>query len=180
MNRFILPLVAFAALVAVLGIGIRNMPNKGVIVSPLIGRAAPEFSLPDLMNAGRQVGTADVKGKWYLLNVWGTWCVECRHEHDTLLQIKQSGVVPVVGLNWKDEDALALEWLSQLGNPYEHVPVDHEGHTVIDWGVYGAPETFLVNPQGTVVHKRIGAMTAEIWSQEFLPLIQGAQAPGSP
>jgi cytochrome c biogenesis protein CcmG, thiol:disulfide interchange protein DsbE len=174
MNRFVVPLIAFAALVAVLGVSIKNMPNKGVIASPLIGRAAPQFSLPDLMNAGQQTGTADVKGKWYLLNIWGTWCVECRHEHDALLQIKQSGVLPIVGLNWKDEDAMALQWLAQLGNPYDHVPVDHEGHTVINWGVYGAPETFLVNPQGIVVHKRVGAMTPEVWSKEFLPLMQDA------
>jgi cytochrome c biogenesis protein CcmG/thiol:disulfide interchange protein DsbE len=175
MNRFIFPLVAFAALVVVLGVSIRNMPNKGIIASPLIGRAAPQFALPDLLDATRKVGPGDVKGKWYLLNVWGTWCVECRHEHETLLQIKESGVVPIIGLNWKDEDAMALEWLQRLGNPYEMVPVDHQGHTVIDWGVYGAPESFLVNPQGTVVHKRVGALTPEVWASDFLPLIQGAK-----
>ena len=180
MNRFVLPLVAFAALVVVLGIGIRNMPNKGLVVSPLIGRSAPAFSLPDLMNADRKVGTPDMKGRWYLLNVWGTWCVECRHEHETLLQIRQSGVVPIIGLNWKDEDALALQWLSQLGNPYDLVPVDREGHTVINWGVYGAPETFLVSPEGTVVHKRIGAMTPDIWAQQFLPLLQPAKPDVAP
>lgn len=180
MNRFVVPLIAFAALVAVLGVGIRHMPNKGVIVSPLIGRSAPQFSLPDLMNPARKVGNSDLKGQWYLLNVWGTWCVECRHEHDTLLQIERSGLLPIVGLNWKDDDAMALQWLEQLGNPYAEVPVDHEGHTAIDWGVYGAPESFLVNPQGILVHKHVGALTPEIWANQFVPLIQAGKPAGSP
>jgi len=109
MNRFVLPLGIFAALVVLFALGIRNMPNKGVIASPLIGRSAPEFALPSLTDPGRMVGTADVKGRWYLLNVWGTWCPECRHEHEMLLVIQRSGIVPIVGLNWKDEDALALQ-----------------------------------------------------------------------
>jgi cytochrome c biogenesis protein CcmG/thiol:disulfide interchange protein DsbE len=174
MNRFVLPLVVFGALVVVLGVGIRNMPTKGIVTSPLIGRSAPEFSLPSLGEPGRMVGTADVKGRWHLVNIWGTWCVECRHEHDTLLQIKASGVVPIIGINWKDDDQMAQQWLAQLGNPYDFVPVDHEGHTVINWGVYGAPETFLVNPQGIVVHKRIGALSPDVWAQEFLPHLEPA------
>jgi cytochrome c biogenesis protein CcmG/thiol:disulfide interchange protein DsbE len=106
--------------------------------------------------------------------VWGTWCAECRAEHATLLQIRKEGKVLMVGLNYKDEDPAARDWLMQLGNPYEVIVADHEGRAAIDWGVYGAPETFLVNPSGTIVHKVVGQVTAESWRTQFLPLIEGA------
>ena len=169
MNRFALPLGLFALLVVVLAISIRHSPNKGTIVSPLLGRAAPGFALPSLTDAQHAVRSQDLKGRWYLLNVWGTWCVECRAEHSMLVEVGHSGVIPIIGLDWKDEDDHALEWLAQLGNPYQAIGVDHDGRTAIDWGVYGAPETFLVNPQGIVVYKLVGPLTRESWTQEFLP-----------
>jgi cytochrome c biogenesis protein CcmG/thiol:disulfide interchange protein DsbE len=177
-NRFLLPLGAFALLVIVLGVGIYHSPEKGIIPSPLIGKPAPQFQVPNLTEGDKAVGSAALRGRWYLLNVWGTWCYECRAEHEELLAIKRSNAVPIIGLDWKDEDARALDWLAQLGNPYQAVGVDRDGRVAIDWGVYGAPETFLVDPRGTVVHKHVGALTPEIWAREFLThLPRAAGAP---
>jgi cytochrome c biogenesis protein CcmG, thiol:disulfide interchange protein DsbE len=169
LNRFVLPLAFFALLVVVLAIGIRHSRDKGTIVSPLVGRTAPGFALPSLTDAQHRVSSADFKGRWYLLNVWGTWCAECRAEHATLVEVGHSGVIPIVGLDWKDEDDHALEWLAQLGNPYQAIAVDHDGRTAIDWGVYGAPESFLVNPQGVIVYKLVGPLSRETWTRDFLP-----------
>jgi cytochrome c biogenesis protein CcmG/thiol:disulfide interchange protein DsbE len=169
MNRFLLPVGIFVLLAAVLAVGIKHSPDKGIIVSPLLGRPAPQFSLPTLGDPARVVGTAQLRGRWYLFNVWGTWCAECRAEHDMLLQVQRSAVVPLIGLDWKDDDAQAQAWLAQLGNPYEVVAVDRAGRIAIEWGVYGAPETFLVNPQGIVVFKHVGALTAEVWMRDILP-----------
>ena len=168
MNRFLLPLGAFALLAIVLGIGIKHSPQKGTIASPLIGKPAPAFSLPVLTDTRRTLSSADLKGRWYVFNVWGTWCGGCRQEHNVLLQIQRTAQIPVIGLDWRDEDAQALQWLTELGNPYEVVAVDREGRTAIDYGVYGAPETFLVNPQGIVVYKFIGPLTPEAWQSEFV------------
>lgn len=177
MNRFLLPLGLFALLVVLLAVGLRRAPEKGVIESPLIGKPAPQFTLPDLFDGTRRVQSGDFAGRWYLFNVWGTWCAECRAEHETLLAIQKGGVVPVVGLNWKDDDAQALAWLAQLGNPYAAVAADRDGQVAVDWGVYGAPESFLIAPDGRVVRKQVGALTREIWERDFLPLVTRA-APG--
>ena len=169
MNRFVLPLAAFALLLIVLIVGLRHAPEKGVIVSPLLGKSAPQFTLPDLLDEQNQLRTDALRGHWSLVNVWGTWCEECRVEHATLLQIKEQGRMPIIGIDWKDDDAQARSWLSEMGNPYDHVGADREGRVAIDWGVYGAPESFLVNPAGTVVYKHVGALSPQIWAQEFLP-----------
>ncbi len=169
MNRFILPLGIFGLLAVVLAIGIKHSPEKGVIPSALIGKPAPEFTLPVLTDTGRTFNSKELKGKWYVFNVWGTWCVECRAEHSALLEIRKLGQVPLIGLDWKDEDPQALQWLSELGNPYDIVAADREGRTAIDWGVYGAPETFLVDPQGIVVYKYVGPLTLEAWRAQFVP-----------
>jgi len=169
MNRFLWPLVAFVALGVVLAVGLRNAGQKGIILSPLIGKPAPEFTAPNLLDANAPVTSAQLRGGWHLVNVWGTWCVECRAEHASLLAIQREGKVPVVGLDWKDVDADAQAWLSQLGNPYQVVGADRDGRIAIDWGVYGAPESFLVDPNGIVRQKRTGAMTAELWARCFLP-----------
>jgi cytochrome c biogenesis protein CcmG, thiol:disulfide interchange protein DsbE len=169
MNRFLLPLGVFVLLAIVLAVGIKHSPDKGTIPSPLIGKAAPQFTLPVLTDASRTLRSADLKGRWYVFNVWGTWCGGCRQEHSVLLQIQKTALVPVIGLDWRDEDARAVQWLSELGNPYEVVAVDREGRTAIDYGVYGAPETFLVNPEGIVVYKYIGPLTLEAWQADFVP-----------
>ena len=170
MKRFLLPMGVFALIVLVLAFGIVNAPKHGSkeIPSPLLGKAAPEFTLPKLLDAGQNYQTQALRGDWHLVNVWGTWCGECRAEHATLLQIKNEGRVPIVGIDWNDDDAAALAWLAQLGNPYETVVADRDGRAAIDWGVYGAPESFLVDPQGMVVEKHIGAMTMEDWQRKFL------------
>ena len=171
MKRFLLPLGVFALIVMVLAFGIYNAPKNGskVIVSPLLGKSAPEFTLPKLLAAGQQYEGKSLVGGWHLVNVWGTWCGECRVEHATLLQIKGEGRVPILGIDWKDDDAQATAWLSQLGNPYETVIADRDGRVAIDGGVYGAPESFLVDPRGIVVEKQTGAMTMEDWQKKFLP-----------
>jgi len=169
MNRFALPVGVFMLLAVVLAIGIKHSPEKGLIKSPLLGKPAPQFSLPNLTDPARVVSSADLKGRWYLFNVWGTWCGECRAEHEMLLEVRRAAVVPLVGMDWKDDDAQALSWLAQLGNPYDAVAVDRSGRTAIDWGVYAAPETFLVNPQGIVVFKQVGALTPEVWMRDILP-----------
>jgi cytochrome c biogenesis protein CcmG, thiol:disulfide interchange protein DsbE len=176
MNRFLVPLAVFALLAIVLAIGIRHSPDKGIIVSPLIGKPAPQFALPALLEPARTVRSQDFKGRWYLLNVWGTWCGECRAEHEMLLTVGKSGAVPLIGLDWKDDDALAQAWLRQLGNPYATVAVDRSGRAAIDWGVYGAPETFLVNPAGIVVYKHVGALTQEEWTRDILPRVKGGKS----
>jgi cytochrome c biogenesis protein CcmG/thiol:disulfide interchange protein DsbE len=168
LNRFLLPLGAFAVLLLVLISGLRHASDKGIIVSPLLGKPAPQFSLPGLLDEHTPVRTQALRGHWSLVNVWGTWCTECRAEHQTLLQIKQQGKVPIFGIDWKDDDAQARAFLNELGDPYERVAADREGRVAIDWGVYGAPESFLINPDGTVVFKHVGALTPEIWQGEFL------------
>jgi cytochrome c biogenesis protein CcmG/thiol:disulfide interchange protein DsbE len=177
MNRFILPLVIFALLVVVLGIGIKQSPEKDLIPSPLIGKPAPEFSLPSLTDPGQRVSSAQLRGHWYLFNVWGTWCYACRDEHPMLLKIRQAGVIPVVGLDWKDDNGDALSFLRQAGDPYATIAVDHDGSEAIMWGVYGAPESFLINPQGIVVYKFIGPITEQDWDRQILPRLPLSGAP---
>ncbi|HEY7888572.1 MAG TPA: DsbE family thiol:disulfide interchange protein [Steroidobacteraceae bacterium] len=167
--RFILPLLLFALLVAVFAIGIRESPDKDLIPSPLIGKPAPDFSLPNLTDPAQRVSSTQLRGHWYLLNVWGTWCGSCRMEHSMLLRIKQSGLIPLVGLDWKDDRDDALSFLKQEGDPYATIAVDRDGSEAIMWGVYGAPETFLVNPQGIVIYKYIGPITEQAWTQQILP-----------
>lgn len=171
MNRFALPLGVFVLLAVVLAVGIVHSPTKGIIVSPLLGKPAPAFELPDLADPAHRVRSSDLRGHWYLFNVWATWCGECRAEHQMLLTVHQAGVVPLVGLDWKDDPAQASAWLKELGNPYQAVAVDASGREAIDWGVYAAPETFLVNPQGIVVYKQTGALTQEAWTREILPRV---------
>lgn len=179
MNRYVLPIGLFALLVVVLAIGIGRAPEKSIIKSVLLDKPAPQFVLPQLGDAA-PFDSRSLQGRWYVLNVWGTWCAECRAEHETLLEIQRSGRVPLVGLNWKDEDALATDWLSQLGNPYSHVALDREGRVAIDWGVYGAPETFLVDAAGVVRYKHVGPMTPEVWQREFLSRLPPAGAAATP
>jgi len=175
LNRFAVPLITLAVLALVLWVGIRHSADVGTIASPLINKPAPQWELPSLTDPNQRVGSKDLHGQWYVVNVWGTWCVECRAEHDTLLEAQRSGV-PIIGIDWNDQDADALAWLAKLGNPYRMVGVDHDGHAAIDWGVYGAPETFLINPEGVVVFKHVGALTPEVWHKDFAARVTPAPA----
>ena len=169
MNRFLLPLGAFALLVVVLAIGIQRSGEKGIIASPLIGKPAPAFRLSVLTDPTRMLGPEDLRGKPFLLNVWGSWCITCAQEHPMLLEIQGKKRLPIVGLNWQDEDSKALAWLAKHGNPYDIVLVDRDGRAAIDLGVSGAPETFLIDAAGTVVYKHVGMLTPLIWQRDILP-----------
>ena len=173
MNRFIVPVVVFLGLAAVLFVGVKHSPDKNNMASALLGKPAPAFELPVLGDPGRKLSSRELAGKPWVLNVWGTWCVECRVEHEALLQIAAQKRVPIVGLSYKDDDAAATEWLRRLGNPYNVVAVDKEGRTAIDYGVYGAPETFFVDAGGRVQYRHAGAMTQEVWEREFLARLAG-------
>jgi len=179
MWKFLVPLAVFALLGAVLALGLKRDPS--FVPSPLIGKAAPNFKLPSLESADYSVDSAELRGRPYVLNVWATWCTACRDEHEVLLQIARLKQVPIIGLNWKDDPAAARQWLEQLGNPYAAVAQDTEGRVAIDWGVYGAPETFLVGADGRILYKHITPMTLEVWNREFVSRFgnatSGARAP---
>ncbi len=170
--RYLVPAVVFAVLVGFFIAGLQL--NPGEIRSPLIGKPAPAFARESLADPAWTVGSADFAGRPWLLNVWATWCAGCRDEHATLLAIARENRLPMVGLNWRDDRALALRWLEQLGNPYVSVAFDPDGRTAIDWGVYGAPETFLIGADGTVLQKHIGSLTPEAWQRNFVPLLATA------
>ncbi len=175
MNRFLVPIVGFAVLVIFLMIGLSRDPT--FVPSPLIGKQVPAFNLPQLIEPDKFLSDADLRGKYSVLNVWATWCSGCRQEHPVLNQIAAQGEVPIYGLNWKDDAALANEWLRRLGNPYTATAFDGEGRVAIDWGVYGAPETFLIAPDGTILYRHISPMTMDVWKNEFLARIPTASAP---
>jgi cytochrome c biogenesis protein CcmG, thiol:disulfide interchange protein DsbE len=173
MTRFLLPIVMLAALVALLVVGLNRDPS--FVPSPLVGKPAPSFSLPRLDDPTRTLSNQDLAGDVALLNVWATWCGGCRQEHPFLVQLARTADVRIFSLNWKDDPDLAREWLAKLGNPYTATGVDQEGHAAIDWGVYGAPETFLVDAGGVVLYKHIAPLTAEVWEAEFVPRIRKAR-----
>lgn len=169
-----LPLVVFFALAVLLAAGVwmSRRENRDALPSPLIGKPAPGFALPSLHEPGRIVTLEQLRGAPFLLNVWGSWCVECRVEHPVLTRFAERKRVRVIGYNWKDERADALRWLEQFGNPFWLVVADVEGRTAIDWGVYGAPETFLVDANGIVRWKHVGPMDDRIITRELLPALQ--------
>jgi cytochrome c biogenesis protein CcmG, thiol:disulfide interchange protein DsbE len=175
MWRFIVPIGLFAALLAFFYVGLGR--DKETLPSPLIGKPAPTFELARLDGEGN-FSTKDMAGRAYLLNVWGSWCVGCRQEHAALMEISGRKEIPIVGLDWNDTNEAAIQWLQTLGNPYVVTAVDNEGRVAIDWGVYGAPETFLISAQGTVVHKYVGPLDIEIWESQFVPRLKEAGARG--
>lgn len=173
MLKYLVPIGLFAVLLGFLYFGLSR--DKETLPSPLIGKPAPVFELPRLDDAATTFSNSELAGKPYLLNVWGSWCIGCRQEHAALLEIARRGEVPIIGLNWNDDRQSAMRWLEQLGNPYAVNAFDGEGRTAIDWGVYGAPETFLIGADGKILKKHIAPITVQIWEQEFVPLIRQAQ-----
>jgi len=169
MWRYLIPLAIFGVIAVFFYLGLGLNPN--FVPSPLVGKPIPEFSLPSLSNPDEAVGTADLKGQVALVNVWGTWCVECRHEHGFLVELARAGM-PIYGLNLKDDRDSALSWLATLGNPYVSSGFDPEGRVAVDWGVTAAPETFLLGRDGTILHKHISPLTPLVWQRDFLPLIE--------
>jgi cytochrome c biogenesis protein CcmG/thiol:disulfide interchange protein DsbE len=172
--RYLFPALGFAILVGFFVVGLHRDP--GSIPSPLIGKPAPAFTLESLGDPSWKLSPSDFHGRPWVLNVWATWCVGCRQEHETLVAIARENRVPIMGLDWRDDRALALRWLAQLGNPYASVAYDPEGRTAIDWGVYGAPETFLIDASGRIVWKHVGPLTMEAWERDFLPRLPPAGA----
>ena len=168
MKRLI-PLGIFGVLIVFLVIGLSLKPKE--IPSPLIGKMAPTFSLP-VLNQENQIFTpSEMLGKVWLLNVWASWCVSCRAEHPLLNELAKMKLVPILGLNYKDQDPAALKWLTELGNPYDLSIVDAQGLVGIDYGVYGVPETFVIDQTGKVAFKHIGPITPDSMQKTLLPLI---------
>jgi cytochrome c biogenesis protein CcmG/thiol:disulfide interchange protein DsbE len=167
-SRFLIPAAIFLALAGVLYVGVVHSPNKSTMQSALLGKAVPEFTLPVLNAPGMTLTNTQLAGRPWVLNVWGTWCVACREEHPVLVDIAKQNALPLVGFDWKDEDDTALEWLKQLGNPYSVVVADRDGRVAINFGVYGAPETFFIDADGRVQYRHVGPMTQEVWQREFL------------
>ena len=170
MKRFLLPLIVFAVLVGFLAVGLTLNPRE--VPSPLIDKPAPAFSLPRLDAPEQQLALQDMKGKVWLLNVWASWCVACRIEHPLLVDLAKSGTVPIYGLNYKDKREDALAWLAKHGNPYRVSLSDAQGLVGIDFGVYGVPETFVIDKNGTIRFKQIGPVTPEVLRDTILPLVK--------
>ncbi len=174
MLRYLLPLGIFLVLVAFLAVGLKLNPRE--VPSPLINKSAPAFELPTVRDPDRSIGLYDLKREVSLFNVWASWCVSCRHEHPLLVELSRRGIVPIYGLNYKDNRADALRWLDNLGNPYRASAFDADGRVGIDWGVYGVPETFVVDRNGIIRHKHTGPISTEDWKNTLLPIIRDLQA----
>jgi cytochrome c biogenesis protein CcmG/thiol:disulfide interchange protein DsbE len=169
MKRFFIPLAIFVALIAALAIGLNRDPRE--VPSPLIGKTAPTFRLTQLADSAQQFSPADLHGRVWLLNVWASWCVACRSEHPVLMDLAARHLAPVIGLDYKDVGQQAIQTLNQLGNPYVLSAFDADGRVGIDYGVYGVPETFVIDRLGVIRMKFIGPLTPEIVEQKLLPLI---------
>ncbi len=168
-TRIILPLIIFIAIIALLWRGLSLHPNQ--IPSPLLNKPAPAFALPDLYHVNNTVSNKDFAGHVTLFNVWATWCYACAAEHAKLVELADKEHVFIIGLNYKDNTDAAKKWLLENGNPYKKIAVDETGNTAIDWGVYGAPETFIVDKKGMIRYKQIGPITDEVWQQQLKPLV---------
>ena len=171
--RWSIPLAIFAVLVLFLWVGLGRDPR--LVPSPLIGKPAPPFRLAQLHKPTDWLQADDLRGKVWLLNVWASWCVSCREEHPLLLQLAKANLLPLYGLDYKDKNDQALAWLAQNGDPYTASIVDADGRVGIDYGVYGVPETFLIDKAGVVRYKQIGPLTAEALKEKILPLVRELQ-----
>jgi cytochrome c biogenesis protein CcmG/thiol:disulfide interchange protein DsbE len=170
MMRFILPLIAFMVLAVFLYIGLGLNPRE--VPSPLIDKPAPAFNLPQLADPARQFSPTEMKGKVWLFNVWASWCVSCRDEHPVLMDLAQQNIVPIYGLDYKDKREDAQAWLKKGGNPYGLVASDMDGRVGIDYGVYGVPETYVIDKQGVIRYKQIGPVTPQSLNDTILPLVK--------
>ena len=169
MKRFLLPLALFLVLVGFLAVGLRLDPRE--VPSPLIGKPAPAFAAPLLHAPDQQIRNQDLLGKVWILNVWASWCAACRDEHPLLVEFARRGTVPLYGLNYKDQRADGQRWLAQLGNPYTASLFDPAGRIGIDYGVYGVPETFVIDKAGVVRFKHIGPVTMQVLKDKIEPLL---------
>jgi len=170
MKRYILPLGGFAVLLVFLGVGLRLKPQE--IPSPLIGKPAPEFTLTQVEDVRNVFHSRDMRGKVWILNVWASWCGPCRAEHPALLELSRLAVAPVVGLNYNDLRGDSQRWLKEFGNPYQVAAFDGDGTTGIEFGVYGVPETFVIDKQGLIRLKLTGPVTSEQVRDKLVPLVR--------
>ena len=168
--RLFIPLGLFLGLAVLLGAGLSLKPRE--VPSPFIGKPAPAFTLPQLQADAKPFDPAQMKGQVWVLNVFASWCAPCREEHPLLVAAARQQLVPLIGLNYKDDPRDGAEWLRKLGNPYQAVAVDRDGRVGIDYGVYGVPETFVIDREGIVRLKHIGPLTPEAWTRDVLPLVQ--------
>jgi cytochrome c biogenesis protein CcmG/thiol:disulfide interchange protein DsbE len=168
--RFLIPLALFVALAWFLYAGLSLNPRE--VPSPLIGKPAPAFALPRLDDPTQTVKREDMLGKVWVMNVWASWCAPCREEHPLVIALANQRKVPVIGLNYKDRPGDARNWLERLGNPYAATLIDFDGKVGIDFGVYGVPETFVIDAQGLVRFKHVGALTPQVISQKLEPLLK--------
>lgn len=174
----LLPLAIFVILLVFLAIGLTLDPRE--VPSPFIGKPAPAFALPQVLDEAKRLSVADLQGRVSLLNVWASWCVSCRQEHPLLLELAKRGLVPIYGLNYKDEREQAKAWLSRFGDPYTASAFDPDGKTGLDWGVYGVPETFVLDKRGIVRHKHTGPISEKALTEEILPLVTRLQQEAAP
>lgn len=172
MLKYLLPLAAFLILVGFFAVGLKLDPRE--VPSPLIDKPAPAFRLPVLNEAGKTFSPEDMKGQVWLLNVWASWCGACREEHPLLMEMSRSGAV-IIGLDYKDTDADGGGVLAQAGNPYKVVVTDADGRVGIDYGVYGVPETYVIDKAGVIRYKQIGPITEAALRDKILPLVKGLQ-----
>ena len=171
---FLIPAIAFVLIVVVFGWGLRNGTDN--LPSTLIGKQVPEFVLPPVQGRTLGLSSADLKGEVSIVNVFASWCVACRAEHPLLMALNTSGVVPIHGLNYKDQPADAADWLDTLGDPYTRTGADISGRVAIEWGVYGVPETFVVGADGQIAYKQIGPISRQVLDETILPLVRKLQA----
>ena len=173
MIRVKLPLIVFLAIVVFLYLGLIRDPQRlRLVPSPLIGKSAPEFSLSALRNEERRLTLDQLKGRPILLNVWATWCIACQAEHPFLMELARRDEIDIIGVNYKDDRTSAIAWLGQLGDPYQTNIFDPEGLLALDLGVYGAPETFVLDSDGIITYKHVGPLTPDIWRNHISPLIE--------
>jgi cytochrome c biogenesis protein CcmG/thiol:disulfide interchange protein DsbE len=168
--KFAVPLVLFVVLIGFLGVGLWRDPH--LVPSPLIDRAAPVFQLARLDEPNHSFSPQELLGKVWLLNTWASWCVSCREEHPLLLALSKADIIPIYGLNYKDHRADALKWLTEMGDPYVLNVQDTNGRVGIDYGVYGVPETYLIDKAGVIRYKQIGPLTLKTLEVTILPMIQ--------
>jgi cytochrome c biogenesis protein CcmG/thiol:disulfide interchange protein DsbE len=170
---FALPIAVFALLVVALAVPILQGRDPSLVPSALLGKPAPEFDLPEVPGFGPGLSTGDLKGRVSLVNIFASWCVSCRIEHPLLLELSRAGDIAVYGIDYKDKPEDGAAWLASHGNPYAATGLDLDGRVGIDWGVYGVPETFVVDADGAIVYKHIGPITPEAWRDTIQPLIEG-------
>jgi cytochrome c biogenesis protein CcmG/thiol:disulfide interchange protein DsbE len=166
---FVFPLLIFAAIAVFLAVGLTRNPRE--VPSPLVGKAVPEFALPPVKGRTLALASTDLKDEVSLVNVFASWCVACREEHPVFMQLQREGFVPIHGLNYKDPPGDAAQWLDRLGDPYTRTGADLDGRVAIDWGVYGVPETFVIDRHGRIAYKHIGPITPEVLETKLRPLI---------